>query len=134
MHRDEADIRHLVSDFLTASRAGQTDRLLSMLADDVVFLTVGNPPMTKADFEMASRAQAAAGAVIDASSDLKEVRVLGEWAYARSQLTVSITKPDGKTMQRAGDVLTIFCKVDGRWLFARDANLLVPDDSITGGR
>jgi uncharacterized protein (TIGR02246 family) len=127
MQTDELAIRTLISDWLAASRAGQTDRLLNMLADDVVFVSVGNPPMTKADFERASRAQVSSGMVIDANSDLQEVRVVGDWAYARSHLNVSITKPGGTPIRRSGDVLTIFSRVNGAWLFARDANLLVLD-------
>ena len=38
-----------------------------------------------------------------------------------------MTPPGGKPMRRAGYTLTILRKeADGRWLLARDANLLTP--------
>ena len=37
---------------------------------------------------------------------------------------VKLTRPDGKTVKRAGYTLTIFRKQNGKWLLARDANLM----------
>lgn len=47
MHADEAAIRQLVAIWLDASRAGDTDKVLSLMTDDVVFLTPGHPPMRR---------------------------------------------------------------------------------------
>ena len=59
------------------------------------------------------------------TSDIRELRVLGDWAYLRNYITMSMTPPGGKTMKRAGYTLTILRKeADGRWLLTRDANLL----------
>jgi hypothetical protein len=42
-------------------------------------------------------------------------------------LTVVVTPPGGASpMTRAGHTLTILHKQDGKWLLARDANLLAP--------
>jgi ketosteroid isomerase-like protein len=35
-----------------------------------------------------------------------------------------ITPPGGQPMERAGHTLSVLKRVDGRWLLARDANLL----------
>ena len=41
-------------------------------------------------------------------------------------LQITITAPDGNVMKKAGHVLSILRKnLDGRWLLARDANLLM---------
>jgi uncharacterized protein (TIGR02246 family) len=53
-----------------------------------------------------------------------ELRVLGEWAYLRNHLEMTITTAGKPPHQRAGSTLTILRKQDGRWLLARDANLV----------
>jgi uncharacterized protein (TIGR02246 family) len=45
MNDDERAIRNLVADWLAASRAGDHAKVLSLVADDVVFLIPGQPPM-----------------------------------------------------------------------------------------
>jgi ketosteroid isomerase-like protein len=49
--------------------------------------------------------------------------VLGDWAWLRNYLTVTVTPPGGEPMRRAGYALTILRKQNGKWLLARDANL-----------
>jgi uncharacterized protein (TIGR02246 family) len=60
----------------------------------------------------------------EASSEIKEIKLLGDWAYLRNYLEVTMTPPGGGTPLRR-HTLTILRK-DGRWLVARDANLLAP--------
>jgi len=52
--------------------------------------------------------------------------VLGDWAYLRSRLTVTVIAEAGEPLlRRSGYTLSILRKEpDGRWLLARDANLL----------
>jgi uncharacterized protein (TIGR02246 family) len=45
MQNDEQEIRQLVSTWMTASKAGDVEKVLSLMADDVVFLVTGQPPM-----------------------------------------------------------------------------------------
>lgn len=125
---DEQQIRDLVATWMSASRAGDTDTVLSLMTDDVVFLVAGHPPMRKAEFAAAARAQAGADApTIDGESDIEEIVVAGDVAYLRARLTVTVTPPQGgKPMRRAGYTLTVLRRQNGRWLLARDANLLVP--------
>ena len=44
MQDEEQAIRELVATWLRASKAGDTDKVLSLMADDVVFLVAGHPP------------------------------------------------------------------------------------------
>jgi uncharacterized protein (TIGR02246 family) len=121
---DEQAIRDLVATWLSASAAGDHARVLELMADDVVFLTVNNPPMRgKAAFKAA---QAGLGkSRIDAASDIQEIRVFGNRAVMWNKLSVTITPPGGKPVRHAGDVLTVLVKqADGRWVVERDANLL----------
>lgn len=79
MQNDEQDIRQLVSTWMAATRAGDIETVLSLMADDVVFLVAGQPVMRKADFEAAARAMSKAGApAFDGSSEIQEIKVLGD--------------------------------------------------------
>lgn len=125
MHNDEQAIRQLVATWMAASKAGDVETVLSLVSDDVVFLLPGQPPMRKADFAGAARARAGADApVIEGDSDIQEIKVLGEWAFLWQHLTVTVTPPGGAPVKRAGHTLTILHKENGKWLLARDANLL----------
>jgi uncharacterized protein (TIGR02246 family) len=104
---------------------GNLEGLLSLLADDVVFLTPGNPPITKQDFAKGFR-EVSGKARIEAIQDVKEIRASGNIATAWSHLTVVLTpKEGGKTSEASGYVLTVFHRsAAGKWLLARDANLV----------
>ncbi|MDQ6619755.1 MAG: SgcJ/EcaC family oxidoreductase [Pseudomonadota bacterium] len=127
MHQDEEEIRHLASTWLAASKSGDVDALLSLLADDAVFLVPGQPVMRKADFAAAARAHASQNIQMSATSEIQEVQVFGEWAFMVTKLRVTMTPP-GRTepIVRAGHTLSVLQKTNGTWVLARDANLLAP--------
>jgi ketosteroid isomerase-like protein len=51
--------------------------------------------------------------------------VLGDWAYVRNFLQISMTPPGGAAIAREGYTQTIVRKdSDGKWRLSRDANLL----------
>ncbi|SIT35036.1 conserved hypothetical protein [Paraburkholderia piptadeniae] len=126
MTDDERAIRQLIDTWLAASKAGDTATVLSLMTDDAVFMVAGQKPFGKAAFMAASEGQK--NIDIDGKSDILELQVLGDWAFLRTHLEVTVTPKDGSPpMRRAGNTLTILRKeTDGRWLLARDANLLVP--------
>jgi uncharacterized protein (TIGR02246 family) len=124
MQNDEQAIRQLIATWLSASKAGDTDKVLSLMADDVVFLVPGRPPMRgKSAF---ASAQAGLGEFsIEATSEIQEIRVLGEWAYCWTALTVVVNhRKGGAAVKRSGNTLSIFRKEKGAWLLFRDANML----------
>jgi len=104
---------------------GNLEGLLSLLADDVIFLTPGNAPITKGDFARGFQ-EVSAKARIEATQEVKEIRVSGDIATAWSHLTVVLTpKEGGTTSEASGYVLTVFHRSpSGKWLLARDANLV----------
>ena len=54
--------------------------------------------------------------------------MLGEWAYTRNRIEMTMTMPGAKPVRRAGYTLTLWRKeADGRWRLARDANLLAAE-------
>lgn len=128
MNSDEQQIRELVSTWMAATRSGDMAAVLSLMTDDVVFLVPGRPVMHKHEFAAALRSQASGGAPsVDATSDIQEIRVSGDWAFMWSRLSVVTTpQDDGAPTTRIGHTLTVFCRQGGRWLLARDANLLGP--------
>jgi uncharacterized protein (TIGR02246 family) len=128
MRSDEEQIRELLATWMSATRSGDVDAVLDLIADDVVFLVAGRPPMRKAEFAQLSRAQATPGApTIDGNSEIQEIKVLGDWAFMWTRLTVVATPRDGSApVERSGHTLTILKKEHGKWLLARDANLLSP--------
>jgi uncharacterized protein (TIGR02246 family) len=123
---DEQQIRDLMDEWRRLTAAGDVDGLLSLTADDVVFLTPGNPPITKEDFATGFR-QVSLKARIESTQEVREIRTSGDIAYAWSHLSVVlISKEDGgKNWKNSGYVLTVFHKSSsGKWLLARDANLM----------
>jgi uncharacterized protein (TIGR02246 family) len=88
MQNDEQEIRQLVSTWMAASKAGDVDKVLSLMADDVVFLVPGQPAMGKADFAAAARAQSGTDAPpFEGSSEIQEIKILGDWAFMWTKLT-----------------------------------------------
>ena len=125
MSPDERAIRDVIDNWLEASAAGDTKTVLSLMTDDVVFLVAGRPPFGKAEF--AAAPDVLSTHRIEARSEIREIVVSGDLAYARSELTVTLTPlAGGQSLRRSGPILSIFRRMaDGRWLLSRDANLLV---------
>lgn len=129
MQSDEQEIRQLVATWMTATKAGDIETVLSLMAEDVVFLLPGRPPMIgKSAFAVAAGAQSGQERPqFDGTSQIQEIKVLGEWAFMWAKLSVVMTPPDGgPSIARAGHTLSILNKQNGKWVLARDANMLSP--------
>jgi len=123
MSPDERAIRELVDTWMKASRAGDTETVLSLMCDDVIFMVPGREPFGKQAFAANSRSMD--GVRLEGSADIRELKVLGDWAYLRNFIEITITPAGGTPVRRSGFTLTILRKEpDGRWLLARDANLV----------
>ena len=125
---DEEEIRDLVSSWIAATKAGDIDKVLSWMSEDVVFLVPGQPAMRKTGFAAAARAQAGKHApTFDGTSEIQEIKVLGDWAFMWTKLTVVVTPAGGDPpITRSGHTLSVLRKDNGRWVLARDANMLAP--------
>jgi uncharacterized protein (TIGR02246 family) len=124
MTDDERAIRELVDTWFSASQAGDLPTVLSLMTDDVVFMVPGQEPFGKEAFEAISEEMETVQ--IEGTSDVQEIQVLGDWAYLRNYIKMTMTLPDGsRPVRRSGYTLTLLRKEsDGRWRLARDANLL----------
>ena len=128
MDRDEQSIRALVQTWVDASAAGNLDRVLELMAEDVIFIGPGRPPMRGRDgFAAASRASEGRSRV-EGSVEIQEVQVFGDWAYCWNQLTLTVHPADGGAPGHlAGPALSVLRKnPDGRWVIFRDANMVAP--------
>jgi uncharacterized protein (TIGR02246 family) len=123
MSEDERTIRDLLASWMTASKAGDHDTVLSLMTDDVVFMVPGREPFGKEAFAAASKN--AGPRLIEGTAEIVELKVLGDWAWLCTRLKVTIAPPAGAPTTRSGCTLTILRKEpDGKWRLARDANLL----------
>lgn len=128
MHSDEQQIRELISTWMTATQAGDVDTVLGLMTDDAVFLLPGRAPMFKDEFAALSRPPIdKPSPTVTGISEIQEIKISGDWAFMWSQLSVKVAPPDGgPPMERAGHTLTVLQRINGKWLLARDANLLTP--------
>ena len=129
MQTDEQAIRNVVATWLEASAAGDVPRLQSLMAQDAVFLTPGQPPMRGRDAFIAAFQAGLEHFRIEAKSEIQEIQIAGDFAWLSNHLKVTVTPRQGGTpMRRSGYTLTIFQKQpDGRWVLVRDANLLTTE-------
>jgi uncharacterized protein (TIGR02246 family) len=121
---DEQAIRDLIDTWMRASLAGDHETVLNLMTEDVIFMLPGQQPFGKEAFRAATQGQQKFR--IEGSSDIQEIQVLGDWAYMRNYLEITMSPLDGGTaIQRSGYTLSVLRKkADGKWRLARDANLM----------
>ena len=95
MQSDEQEIRQLVSTWMAASKAREVQTVLSLMADDVIFLMPGQEVMDKAGFAAAARAQSGQGAKgmpdLKAKARYRRLKFSGTGAFMWTKLTVVAT-------------------------------------------
>jgi len=123
MSDDERAIRELVETWMEASKAGDTAAVLELMTDDVLFTVPGREPFGKDEFRTASESMR--GLKMDGRAEIQEMEVLGDRAWIRNRIDLTLTPPEGEPLRRSGYTLTILRKdADGRWRLFRDANLV----------
>ena len=123
MSEDERAIRALVDRWMEASRAGDTAAVLELMSDDVLFTVPGREPFGKDEFRATSEAMKEFR--VDGRAEVREIEVVGETAWIRNHIDLTVTPPGGDPMRRSGYTLTVLKKGgDGRWRLFRDANLV----------
>jgi uncharacterized protein (TIGR02246 family) len=123
MSDDERAIRELVDTWMTASKAGDTAAVLELMTDDVLFTVPGREPFGKDAFRTASESMR--DLRMDGGAEIQEMEVLGDRAWIRNRIDLTLTPPEGEPLHRSGYTLTILRKgEDGRWRLFRDANLV----------
>jgi uncharacterized protein (TIGR02246 family) len=123
MSDDERAIRELVETWMAASKAGDTAAVLELMTDDVQFIVCGRAPFGKEEFR--TNSESMRGLKMDGRAEIQEIEVLGDRAWIRNHIDLTLTPPEGEPLRRSGYTLTVLRKGDdGRWRLFRDANLV----------
>ncbi|MCI0540256.1 MAG: SgcJ/EcaC family oxidoreductase [Verrucomicrobiales bacterium] len=123
MKSDEQAIRDLVQTWLDASARGDYATVLSLMADDAVFMVPGQEPFGKDGWSERMK-----DVRVEGRSSIQEIKVVGEWAWLRQHLRMTVTQSNAKRSVLSGYALEVLRKKpDGTWVLARDANLVTPE-------
>jgi uncharacterized protein (TIGR02246 family) len=125
MGPDEQGVRDVHSAWINAVNGGDLTCLLTLMADDVVFLSPGQAPVGRDEFS-ANFLSAHEQLRLRCISELEEVVVVGDVAYTRSRDALYVTqRAGGEATQLAGFRMSVYREQPGgRWLLARDAHTL----------
>ena len=123
MDDDERAIEELVRSWMEASTRGDTEKVLSLMTDDIQFIVAGREPFGKDEFRAMSEQMS--GVTVDGHARIRDMCVVGDWAWISNHIEVSVTSPGGQTVHRSGYTLSILRRcADRKWRLARDANLV----------
>jgi uncharacterized protein (TIGR02246 family) len=127
MANDEQAIRDLIDTWMRATADGDLPQILKLMAEDVVFLTPGQPPMRGREAFASGFKKALEQFRIESTSDIQEIQIVGDWGYCWNHLHIKmIPHGEGAPMRRSGYTLTLFTrKPEGAWVLFRDANLVM---------
>lgn len=132
MTEDEKAIRELFDTWHRATAAGDLSKLLELMADDVIYLVPGHPPMRGKESFATGFESALQHFRIESSGEIQEIQVSDGWAWMWTELSV-IMKPlnGGSEIRRAGNTLSVLKKQpNGKWVMVRDANMLTAEGDI----
>lgn len=132
MQSDEQAIRALVCDWQNAAASGDIDKLVHLMADDVVFMTPGQPPMRGKQSFMEAFEEGLKHYRIESHGEIQELHIVHDFAYCWTHMTVTVTPhSQGLPMRRSGNTLSILQKQpDAGWVIVRDANMLTPEPAF----
>ncbi len=124
---DEQEVRAVIDAWAHASNAGDLEAQLTLMTEDVTFLSVGHPPMSRTEFIVRFAAMAERFRVV-CRPEVREIKIVDDMAVVWNRLSIEIIpRAKGPSIQKAGDTLTILRRgTDGRWRIGRDANTISP--------
>jgi len=124
--QDNEKIREVVAAWMRATAEGDAETVLSLIAEDAVFLLPGQPPMRGRETFATALHSTLRQVHIEGEPDIQEIHVAGNYAICWNQISLTVTPLQGGPAQRrAGPTLSVFRKEpDGRWILFRDANML----------
>ena len=138
-HRDETAIRMLVERWHRSTATGDIADVLSLMAEDAIFLAPERPPVRGRTAFAQGLKEVLKAYTVSSTGDVREVAVSGDMAYCWVDLTVTVTPLDGTAPTvRKGPALSIFRRQslsfpaessEAAWLLVRDANMLALDSA-----
>jgi uncharacterized protein (TIGR02246 family) len=144
--QDKKAIREVIDTWIRATTEGEIDTILGLMAEDVVFLAPGQPPMRGREAFASGFRQMIGKVRIECKADIQEIHIAGDYAFCWNNLSVTIAPitgdPPGRhagpfrrefteslkeqlITRRAGPVFSVFRREpNGHWVLFRDANML----------
>ena len=126
---DEDEIHELLRRWRNATADGDVSQLVPLIAEDVVFLSAGQPTLCgRGAFETHLRA-ALKMVRLQPTAELQEIAVAGDFAYCWNDVVLNVIPRDpAPALQLVGTDLTILRREpNGRWVVSRAASMLVPE-------
>lgn len=117
-----ATVNEIWSQYSSSLNSGDNDAWLSLWTDDGIQMPPNSPPVIGKE-QIRARNQAALDQfTVDIEITNEEVRVAGDWAYARGTYTATLTpKQGGEALFIDGKYMTILERQpDGSWKIHRD--------------
>ena len=134
--QEEADIqaiKEIEAKWAAATNSGDIESIMSLLTDDAIFMFT-NEPIVKGKEAVRNHALAdfEEYAYENSKAMVVEVRLAGDWAYARGTWSGTVTpKAGGESIQFIGKWIEIFERQpDGSWKVSRNmynSDLPVPE-------
>jgi ketosteroid isomerase-like protein len=115
------DVLKVRDSWLTAVRAGDVEKLMTLLTDDAVFMHPNRPAVVGSAANRADLLSAFARFSVDQEAISDETVVAGEWAFDRSRVTTTITPISGgnPVTVRSKTITILRRQADGTWKIAR---------------
>jgi len=117
-YNDEAAVRQLHDEVITALNALDLDKLLSLHTDNIILMEPNMPTITgKAEVMQLFKKFQQQKLVYKLSYSIDELEVFGQRAFVRGQVVKQITQNDQSPVMETGKFITLSQKQDdGRWL------------------
>jgi uncharacterized protein (TIGR02246 family) len=93
-------IREVVTNWMRATEEGNLETVLSLIAEDAVFLLPDQPPMRGREAFAATLRSALGQVRIEGKPDIQEIHVAGDYAFCWNQLSLTATPLQGGPAQR----------------------------------
>jgi uncharacterized protein (TIGR02246 family) len=117
-------IREVVTTWMHAMAEGDVEKVLSLMAEDAVFLLPDQPPMRGREAFAAALRSALGQVRIEGKPDIQEIHVARDYAFCLKQLSLTVTALQGGSAQRRAGPALFRKETDGRWILFRDATML----------
>jgi uncharacterized protein (TIGR02246 family) len=120
IERDRSAIESLIEMTEAANNAGDVDAWVALFADDAVYMPPGAPAVTTRE-DLIEIAEAGFRHQADVDIEPIEITVQGDWAFARSRATGSVTLDgSGEVVEVDVKQIVIYSReADGTWRIAR---------------
>jgi uncharacterized protein (TIGR02246 family) len=124
------EVREAQAKWIAAVNAGELDRLMGLMTDDVVLINPSQAPFGRDGF-VAGFSGGHRQFKLHCTSEPENITVVGDVAYTCSRDELTLTpRAAGATVKMAGYRLTVYRReADGVWRLARNAHTLAPVES-----